>query len=180
MQALVDRALKFVSELKKAGLRVTSDTRDNYTPGWKYNQWELKASYALLCIPVYCVLAVLAVHHIFYMRLLCLALQISSVFDMYHVFGTRLLHIACAFCWWNVYMFANHHSGDRMGPTVVQRRKLHSVFSATQRLDLAAAYLHAVTIPRLVACPQHQNGATRVSAAKPVCWCLLTWTILLD
>ena len=25
-----------------AGLRVSSDRRDNYTPGWKYNFWELR------------------------------------------------------------------------------------------------------------------------------------------
>lgn len=23
-------------------VRVVTDTRANYTPGWKYNQWELK------------------------------------------------------------------------------------------------------------------------------------------
>lgn len=28
--------------LKKIGVRATTDTRDNYTPGWKYNHWELK------------------------------------------------------------------------------------------------------------------------------------------
>lgn len=27
---------------RAAGVRVTSDRRDNYTPGWKYNFWELK------------------------------------------------------------------------------------------------------------------------------------------
>ena len=26
----------------RAGVRATSDTRENYTPGWKYNHWELK------------------------------------------------------------------------------------------------------------------------------------------
>ena len=43
MQALVEKAKSFVDELKKAGVRVTFDPRDNYTPGWKYNHWELKA-----------------------------------------------------------------------------------------------------------------------------------------
>lgn len=38
------RTDKFVQELKGAAVRVTSDTRDNYTPGWKYNHWELKVS----------------------------------------------------------------------------------------------------------------------------------------
>ncbi|KAJ7521567.1 hypothetical protein O6H91_19G060100 [Diphasiastrum complanatum] len=28
--------------LRKAGLRVKEDTRDNYSPGWKYSHWELK------------------------------------------------------------------------------------------------------------------------------------------
>lgn len=35
-----------VMELEKAladaGVRVTSDCRTNYTPGWKYNHWEVK------------------------------------------------------------------------------------------------------------------------------------------
>ena len=42
------RAADFVQELKDAGVRVTSDTRDNYTPGWKYNYWELKV--CALCL----------------------------------------------------------------------------------------------------------------------------------
>ncbi|KAL5008454.1 hypothetical protein ScPMuIL_014035 [Solemya velum] len=28
--------------LKAAGIRARSDTRDNYSPGWKFNHWELK------------------------------------------------------------------------------------------------------------------------------------------
>jgi len=36
------KADKLVQQLKSNGVRVTSDTRDNYTPGWKYNHWELK------------------------------------------------------------------------------------------------------------------------------------------
>ena len=28
--------------LKAAGVRSKLDARDNYTPGWKYNHWELK------------------------------------------------------------------------------------------------------------------------------------------
>jgi prolyl-tRNA synthetase len=30
------------STLKKNGIRVYLDDRENYTPGWKFNQWELK------------------------------------------------------------------------------------------------------------------------------------------
>lgn len=29
-------------ELTKAGLTVQVDTREQYTPGWKFNEWELK------------------------------------------------------------------------------------------------------------------------------------------
>jgi len=36
------KADELVQQLKSNGVRVTSDTRDNYTPGWKYNHWELK------------------------------------------------------------------------------------------------------------------------------------------
>jgi prolyl-tRNA synthetase len=28
--------------LEKLDVRVATDTRANYTPGWKYNHWELK------------------------------------------------------------------------------------------------------------------------------------------
>lgn len=30
------------SKLKSSGVRVTSDYRDNYSPGWKFSNWELK------------------------------------------------------------------------------------------------------------------------------------------
>lgn len=40
--ALAGKADEFVSSLKAAGVRVSSDTRDVYTPGWKYNHWEVK------------------------------------------------------------------------------------------------------------------------------------------
>ncbi len=30
------------AELKAEGVRVTSDLRENYSPGWKFNHWELK------------------------------------------------------------------------------------------------------------------------------------------
>ena len=41
---MADKAAELVQQLKEAGVRVTSDSRDNYTPGWKYNHWELKVS----------------------------------------------------------------------------------------------------------------------------------------
>jgi prolyl-tRNA synthetase len=28
--------------LKKAGVRVYLDDRENYNPGWKFNHWEIK------------------------------------------------------------------------------------------------------------------------------------------
>ena len=33
---------KINERLKAAGIRSSIDTRDNYTPGWKYNYWEMK------------------------------------------------------------------------------------------------------------------------------------------
>ena len=30
------------ASLLAAGMRAKLDDRDNYTPGWKYNHWELK------------------------------------------------------------------------------------------------------------------------------------------
>eukprot|EP00884_Botryococcus_braunii_P010190 jgi/Botrbrau1/19172/Bobra.0077s0081.1 len=40
--ALSDKAMEIVELIKDAGVRVSSDTRDVYTPGWKYNHWEVK------------------------------------------------------------------------------------------------------------------------------------------
>lgn len=33
---------ELAAALRKAGVRVKTDTRDHQTPGWKYNYWELK------------------------------------------------------------------------------------------------------------------------------------------
>ena len=33
---------KFVDRMRKAGIRVRGDLRDNVSPGWKFNHWELK------------------------------------------------------------------------------------------------------------------------------------------
>ena len=34
-------------------MRVNTDTRDNYTPGWKYNYWELRVGlYCMHGVPV--------------------------------------------------------------------------------------------------------------------------------
>lgn len=39
---LLQRCEAIVEELTKLDMRVKLDDRDNYTPGWKYNDWELK------------------------------------------------------------------------------------------------------------------------------------------
>uniref|UniRef100_A0AAY4BWZ9 Bifunctional glutamate/proline--tRNA ligase n=1 Tax=Denticeps clupeoides TaxID=299321 RepID=A0AAY4BWZ9_9TELE len=39
---LTAQCSKYLSRLQKAGVRVKTDFRDNYSPGWKFNHWELK------------------------------------------------------------------------------------------------------------------------------------------
>lgn len=39
---LFDSCKDFERQLKKAGVRAVADLRDNYSPPWKYNHWELK------------------------------------------------------------------------------------------------------------------------------------------
>ena len=41
-QELKAKTQEIVAGLKAQGLRVHTDDRDNYRPGWKYNHWELK------------------------------------------------------------------------------------------------------------------------------------------
>lgn len=36
------KTLELCAILKKGGIRCKADVRDNYTPGWKYNYWEVK------------------------------------------------------------------------------------------------------------------------------------------
>ena len=40
--AMLDACRKVAETLEASGLRVKEDTRDNYPPGWKYSDWELK------------------------------------------------------------------------------------------------------------------------------------------
>lgn len=40
--AVKQRAREIADELKAAGIRVHVDDRDEYTSGWKFNEWELK------------------------------------------------------------------------------------------------------------------------------------------
>ena len=39
---LLQEVERVQSDLKQAGVRVKADLRDNYSPGWKFNHWELK------------------------------------------------------------------------------------------------------------------------------------------
>lgn len=41
-EAVVKAALDISQQLKDAGIRSKEDARANYSPGWKYNHWELK------------------------------------------------------------------------------------------------------------------------------------------
>uniref|UniRef100_A0A3Q3JLT7 Bifunctional glutamate/proline--tRNA ligase n=1 Tax=Monopterus albus TaxID=43700 RepID=A0A3Q3JLT7_MONAL len=41
-EMLLAKCSKYMSRLQDAGIRVKSDLRDNYSPGWKFNHWELK------------------------------------------------------------------------------------------------------------------------------------------
>jgi len=40
--ALYDECKQYEKQLKTAGVRVRADLRENYSPGWKFNHWELK------------------------------------------------------------------------------------------------------------------------------------------
>lgn len=42
IQNIMDTVDSIALSLEKTGIRVHKDTRENYTPGWKYNHWELK------------------------------------------------------------------------------------------------------------------------------------------
>ncbi|KAG9145536.1 hypothetical protein Leryth_022041, partial [Lithospermum erythrorhizon] len=41
-ETLFDACAATVKCLSEAGIRAESDLRDNYSPGWKYSQWEMK------------------------------------------------------------------------------------------------------------------------------------------
>ena len=40
--SLLDSCKDLEQTLKAAGIKTKADLRDNYSPGWKYNHWELK------------------------------------------------------------------------------------------------------------------------------------------
>ncbi|MCL5068283.1 MAG: His/Gly/Thr/Pro-type tRNA ligase C-terminal domain-containing protein, partial [Thaumarchaeota archaeon] len=39
---VMQRCNEVAGKLEQSGLRVRLDSRENYTPGWKFNEWELK------------------------------------------------------------------------------------------------------------------------------------------
>ncbi|XP_046886457.1 bifunctional glutamate/proline--tRNA ligase isoform X3 [Hypomesus transpacificus] len=41
-EALLAQCSKYLARLQQAQIRVKADVRDNYSPGWKFNHWELK------------------------------------------------------------------------------------------------------------------------------------------
>jgi prolyl-tRNA synthetase len=41
-QQVIDHAVQIESELKAAGIRAHTDSRSEYTSGWKFNEWEMK------------------------------------------------------------------------------------------------------------------------------------------
>merc|ERR1712098_477840 len=41
-EALYKECEEYRARLLKAGVRVKADMRENYSPGWKFNHWELK------------------------------------------------------------------------------------------------------------------------------------------
>ena len=40
--ALLTKCEEYTTRLNNVGVRAKSDLRDNYSPGWKFNHWELK------------------------------------------------------------------------------------------------------------------------------------------
>ncbi|MBI2655757.1 proline--tRNA ligase [Candidatus Woesearchaeota archaeon] len=41
-EVIIGKAKEIMKKLKAKGFRVELDDRDSYTPGWKFNEWELK------------------------------------------------------------------------------------------------------------------------------------------
>ena len=47
-QKIYDCSLRIEGSLKEIGIRAKADNRDTYSPGWKFNQYEMKVRYLLL------------------------------------------------------------------------------------------------------------------------------------
>src|SRR5581483_5449921 len=41
-ETVLPKAREIQQQLTAAGIRVTLDDRDSYTPGWKFSEWELR------------------------------------------------------------------------------------------------------------------------------------------
>ena len=41
---VISQCEQFVKEVNAAGIRCRGDFKDNYSPGWKFNHWELKVA----------------------------------------------------------------------------------------------------------------------------------------
>ncbi|HHX74761.1 MAG TPA: proline--tRNA ligase [Firmicutes bacterium] len=41
-ETVLQKAAELTEELKKAGIRIEMDDREEYSPGWKFNEWEMK------------------------------------------------------------------------------------------------------------------------------------------
>ena len=39
---VLEKASAIFAELKQSGLRIEMDDREEYSPGWKFNEWEMK------------------------------------------------------------------------------------------------------------------------------------------
>ena len=48
---ILDACADYKKTFAKAGIRATFDSRDNYTPGWKFNHWEMKVLH--FCIKIF-------------------------------------------------------------------------------------------------------------------------------
>ena len=46
---LISQCEKFVAEMQAADIRCRGDFRENYSPGWKFNHWELKVRHPSVC-----------------------------------------------------------------------------------------------------------------------------------
>jgi len=47
---LLDKCKEFEKGLLSADIRANADYRDNYSPGWKFNHWELKVRILARCV----------------------------------------------------------------------------------------------------------------------------------
>lgn len=81
---LNEKADKYISLFKAANIRVKCDDRENYSPPWKFNHWELKVLYARtfvlrnrylvlsVCLPLVCVCNYVCEENCIFQFLVCL------------------------------------------------------------------------------------------------------------